>query len=377
VDDSNGVGRGSWRTRWLSVAIAAACIVLFLVTLGVCAARSDRPGGVLVESFLGLDSCSSTLEDVGALSMGRVWLDHEWWRLGSHALLHGSWLHLAFNLWSLWVVGVWAEAAWGRWRTFGLFVVSAVVGGLASMAWAGAPMVVGASAGVLGIAGGLLLGRLVGRGRTAEILRPISPIVLGTALVLTFALGLVFPVIAQAGHVGGFLAGVAAAWSAMQRGWMRWAIAAVFVFGVVELVEIAKKPDARARYHVFVGFRHIERDEPVEALAAFERALAIDPGDAPLANEVAYRLALEGEQLARADELADVAVAGDPQNANYLDTKGWVLCRRGDAEGGMEWLRKADAASTSAIPEIREHLETCVSAAVTGADVPRGTSAGG
>jgi len=337
---------------------------LFVVTLGVCMGRSARPGGVLVESFLGLDSCNATLEDLGALSMGRVWVDGEWWRVATTGLLHGSWLHLVLNVWSLWNVGVWAEAAWGRWRTFGLFVVSAIAGALASMAWAGAPMVVGASAGVLGIAGALLVGRLGGRGRTAEILRPISPVVLGTSLVLLFAVGFVVPVIAQAGHVGGFLAGVAATWSGLQRGWMRWATAAVFVFAFAELADISRRPDARSRYHVSVGLRHIQREEPAEALAAFERALEIEPGYPPLANEVAYALALAGRDLERAEELVDVALAAEPDNVNYLDTKGWIACRAGDPVAGLELLRQATAGSSASDDVIQEHLETCTTVAV-------------
>lgn len=368
-DDGRAQGRSSWRIRareaWLSVAISAVCGVLFLVALGVCAGGAERPASVLGESFLGLTSCRATYEDLGALVPGRVWVDGEWWRIATTELLHGSWLHLVLNVWSLLNVGVWAEAAWGRLRTLGLFVVSGLGGALASMSWAEAPMVVGASAGVLGIAGGLLVGRLAGRERTQEILRPISPIMLGTSLVVLFALGFVVPVIAQAGHVGGFLTGVAVTWSAMQRGWMRWATAAVFAFAGVELVDIASRPDARAHYHMFVGFRHAERREPAEAAAAFERALEIDPDNPSLPNGTAYNLALAGLELDHADRLVDASLKAKPNDANYLDTKGWIACRRGDAMAGLVWLWRADEAyADSPNDENREHLATCIDAAV-------------
>ena len=60
----------------------------------------------------------------------------------------------------------------------------------------------------------------------------------------------------------------------------------------------------------------------------------------------------------------EVSLAADPENANYLDTKGWILCRQGDAEGGMAWLQRADEGFTGTNDEVREHLETCASSAV-------------
>jgi membrane associated rhomboid family serine protease len=371
VADDRGAGRvawgARWRAGWLSISIAIVCIVVFVAVLGACAAGSERPGSVVVDSFLGLTSCRATFESFGALAPGRVWVDGEWWRVATTSLLHGSWLHLALNVGSLWSVGVWAEAAWGRLRTLGLFLVASVGGGLGSMAWAEAPLVVGASAGVLGIAGGLLVGRLIGRGATADALRPISPIVLGTMLLVLFGVGFVVPVIAQAGHVGGFAAGVAVTYAGLQRGWMRWAVAAIVGFGLVQLADIAGHPDARIRYHEFIGFRHLDRGEHEAALAAFDRALERSQGDPRWANAVAYQLSLEGRALDRADVLVDLSLAAEPENVDYLDTKGWIACRRGDPDTGMKWLRDAEAALApgDALPdEVKEHLETCGGSAV-------------
>jgi membrane associated rhomboid family serine protease len=363
----------NWRVRGVSAAIGCLCVVLFVVTLGMCVAETDRPGRVLAESVLGLTSSREVFERLGALVPGRVWVDGEWWRVATAVFLHGGWLHLAFNVMSLWSVGLWVEAAWGRTRTVGIFAVSALGGSLASMAWAGAPMVVGASAGVIGLAGALLVGRLFGRGRATEVLRPISPIFLGTVLLLTFGIGMVVPVIAQAGHVGGFLCGAGATWAGLQRGWMRWGTAAIFGFALFELGDIARRPDARPRYHELVGLRHSARGESEAALAAFERAFALEPDRAPVANEIAYELALAGRDLGYAAELIEVALTEEPGNFNYQDTKGWILCRRGEPEAGLLWLRKADEGSPEPVDEIREHLETCSTVAVgpsSGVELP-------
>ncbi len=360
------VAWNDWRARPVTAAIAFVCVVAFLVTLGLCLADGKKDAGrVLLSSFLSLADSRDTYERLGALVPGRVWVDGEWWRVGTAAFLHGGWLHLAVNVVSLWSLGLWVEAAWGSGRTLGVFAVSALGGSLASMAWAGAPMVVGASAGVIGLAGALLVGRLRARGRAAEVLAPISPIYLGTMLLLTFGLGAVVPAIAQAGHVGGFLCGAAATWAGLQRGFMRWGSAAIFAFAGVELADIARQPDARPRYHELVGLRHSARGETDEALAAFHRASALDPARPDeVKNEIAWELALQGRDLGYAAQLIEEALEADEGNFNYQDTKGWIYCRWGDPETGMIWLRKADASSPSPIDEIKDHLERCAEVAV-------------
>lgn len=342
------------------------CVVAFAWTLVDCSLRTGAVGRVLRESLLGLDSCRDTYESLGALSLARVWVDGEWWRIGTTTFLHGSWLHLVLNTWSLWSVGIWAQRAWGAGWTLLLFMLGATGGALASIAWAEAPMVVGASAGVLGIAGALLVGRMFGDAEVRSRLAPISPLGILVTLGLLFVVGAMVPVIAQAGHAGGVIAGVIAAWGDLFRGVMRLAVVAVFVVGGWGLVDIARKPDGRARYHEFVGFRELDRGETELAVASLERALEMQPGDPALSNAVAYGHALAGTQLERAAELVEVALAEDPTNANYLDTKGWILCREGDATGGKALLDEAAAAAGTSVAEIEEHLAGCGSARVEG-----------
>lgn len=375
--DDDGIAPAGWRERvraaWFSVGLGVACVLVFVATLGSCAWSSDVPGSVIAESFVGLARCKSTLEGFGALSLARVWLDGEWWRVATTGLLHGGWLHLILNVWSLWSVGEWCERAWGPARTAGLFVVGSICGALASMAWAAAPMVVGASAGVLALAGALLLGRTLGPAETQARLAPVSPFALVFTLVVMFAIGWVVPVIAQAGHIGGFVAGVAAAWAGMQRGWMRGAVALVLLLGLNELVHIAAQPDGRPRYGEMIAFREIERGNIDAAVDALELAIAAQPDEPEVLNSLAYALALAGRELDRADELVARALAAEPENPSYLDTQGWIACRRGDAAAGLALIQTAYASGGEGSWEIEEHLETCAGAAVAGG-VPRETS---
>ncbi|MFO0634286.1 MAG: rhomboid family intramembrane serine protease [Nannocystaceae bacterium] len=362
-----------WRARvraaWVTAGIAAVCVLAFLATVGACAASSESPGRVALESLYGMSSCRATLEGAGALSLARVWVDGEWWRIATTGLLHGSWLHLALNIWSLWSVGEWAERAWGHWRSGALFAVSCLAGSLGSLAWAEAPVVVGASAGILGIAGALLVGRIGGDEGTRTRLAGVSPIGLAITLVVLFAIGAIVPVIAQAGHAGGLLGGTATAWAGMQRGWLRGAVALVLAVGGNGVVHIAARPNARAHYHEFVGFRYIDRGEPELALAPLEQALVLAPEDPAISNAVAYGLALAGSDLPRADGLVDQALAAEPDNPNYLDTKGWIACRRGDVAAGLALLQRASEGAEVPVEEIELHLQTCADA-----DVSRETS---
>jgi Tfp pilus assembly protein PilF len=126
----------------------------------------------------------------------------------------------------------------------------------------------------------------------------------------------------------------------------------------------AGRPEGRPRYDELLGYAALERGRDAEAAVAFERALAERPEDAELANAVAYAWAIEGTELERAEVLVRGALEVEPGNADYLDTLGWIMCRRGDVEAGMEQLRRASEASRGEIEEIEGHLVECEGARV-------------
>ncbi len=346
-------------------AVTAACVGVFLTTLGHCVATTPRmQGRVALESLWSLEQCSASLRMAGALNLADVWVRGNWGGVLTAGWVHGSWLHLILNIWSLWVVGVWAEATWGHVRTGLLWLLGSVAGCLASLAWAEAPMVVGASAGIMALAGALWVARLLGRGAVLEHLRPVSARSLGTALLLLLVLGFAVPVIAQAGHVGGLAVGVVVGWAwavpgARVRGWI--AAAVVGVLGGA-LAGAGRAPTWRPAYHELCGHALLEEGEPEAALAAFERALAESPEDPILANAVAYALAEAGLELDRALDLVQRALAAEPTNADYLDTLGWVECKRGNTEVGLGALERARVHADRFIPEIDQHVATCAKA---------------
>lgn len=316
---------------------------------------------ILWGSALSMAQCSDSLVGFGALELARVWADGEWWRVVTTGLLHGSWLHLILNVWSLWTVGEWAERAWGRWRFLLLFAASSVGGCAASLAWAEAPMVVGASAGIIGVAGALLVLRVFGSEEMRGRVLPISARVLGICLAVLVLIGFLVPMIAQAGHLGGLVVGsvLGLAWSERGPAAQRFALGGLAVGMVAGFVYGGDRAQWRPKYDELMGYRLLEQGQSDEAARHLDRALERRPADADLANGVAYALAEADVELERAETLVRRALEDDPKNPDYLDTLGWTLCRLGRVDEGRAELRRAEEASSESIPEIVDHLERC------------------
>ena len=77
------------------------------------------------------------------------------WQLATYALLHGGLLHLAFNMYGLWMFGSALEQVWGPRRLLQYYAVSVLVAGLVQLLVAsGSPLpypTVGASGGLFGL----------------------------------------------------------------------------------------------------------------------------------------------------------------------------------------------------------------------------------
>jgi membrane associated rhomboid family serine protease len=136
------------------------------------------------------------------------------WQLLTYALLHGGLLHLAFNMYGLWMFGSELERVWGPRRLLHYYLASVLVAGLTQLLVASnSPFpypTVGASGGLFG----LLLGYAVlFPNRTIVLLIPPIPMpawlfaaVFGV-LELTLGFTGTASGIAHFAHVGGMLGG--------------------------------------------------------------------------------------------------------------------------------------------------------------------------
>jgi tetratricopeptide (TPR) repeat protein len=84
------------------------------------------------------------------------------------------------------------------------------------------------------------------------------------------------------------------------------------------------------------------------------RLIELRPDHAHAYNALGYSLADRNLRLDEAQQLIDKALQLSPDDPFILDSKGWVLYRRGDAKGALEVLKKAFA--LRADPEIAAHL---------------------
>ncbi len=123
----------------------------------------------------------------------------EWWRLVTAMFLHVGLLHIAFNLYVLYIVGVPVEQALGRWRYIALYRLSGLGGAAASYALTG-PFTAGegASGAIFGLfaAWWVITRRAGGDTRSVTLL-------IGLNLVLSF----VIPGIGYWAHLGGLATG--------------------------------------------------------------------------------------------------------------------------------------------------------------------------
>ncbi len=91
----------------------------------------------------------------------RPTVHQQYWRLWTYAFLHGGLMHLGFNVWALLYIAPKAREIYGSNKALVVYVVSGIVAGAASLAWAvlmGKSMVgIGASGAVCGFIGLMLV----------------------------------------------------------------------------------------------------------------------------------------------------------------------------------------------------------------------------
>lgn len=93
----------------------------------------------------------------------------------------------------------------------------------------------------------------------------------------------------------------------------------------------------------YLGFVYDRLGEKNKGLEIMERLLVVNPSNANALNFVGYTLLDRDENLSRAAELLQRAVALRPDDAFILDSYGWLLYRQGNRQGAMKNLEKAFA----------------------------------
>lgn len=141
-------------------------------------------------------------------------IEGEWWRALGAGFLHYGIIHLAVNMFALYVLGPYCEIALGRVRFLAVYLVSLLGGSAATVLFSSALTAsAGASGAIYGLFGAVAIVMLRTRQNLTQIL-----VLLLINLVITFSV----PGISIWGHLGGLLAGtVASAGILYLPGWLK------------------------------------------------------------------------------------------------------------------------------------------------------------
>jgi membrane associated rhomboid family serine protease len=161
----------------------------------------------LLSNFGSVDLMGSggPLVEAGAILRQPV-QDGEWWRLITSAFLHLGLLHIAFNMYALWLFGPIIEQLYGHLEYLVLYLLCALGGSVLTILAAPDVPAAGASGAIFGLFG---LAFVVSR-RHHLLLGPQARGILsqaGTLLLLNLIITFAVPGISWTGHIGGLLVG--------------------------------------------------------------------------------------------------------------------------------------------------------------------------
>jgi membrane associated rhomboid family serine protease len=161
----------------------------------------------------------------------------QWWRLVTVVLLHGSPMHLFFNMWALRQLGPSVEAGAGRLSFLMLYLGAAAGGGLLAYRFGSfEDVAVGSSGAIFGLFG-IWLGNAFRRRDSAFGRAMLSQ--LGFLLLINAALPFLVRNISWQGHLGGLITGlgIGELWARLQGGNL--GAKRALVAGLVGLVALA------------------------------------------------------------------------------------------------------------------------------------------
>jgi len=183
-----GINIAAYLLTVLAAVVAGAVLPVELGTFLSFGGRSPvTDAGAAITAFRYADG------SLGGIAAGEVW------RLVTAGFLHYGLLHLALNMYALWILGRECERLIGRWRFVALYLLSGIGGVVAELLFGGiGVLLVGASGSVFGLFGALFF-----------FFRRMRSDVRGLVglIAVNLALGFFIPNISVLGHLGGLVVG--------------------------------------------------------------------------------------------------------------------------------------------------------------------------
>ncbi len=178
-------------TPQVTVALIAINVLVFLAGGGGGGTFAEK--GELLGSGLQRAANAQSIEYLG-VAYG------QWWRIVTGGFLHANFLHIAFNMYLLYLLGQMLEPALGHVKFALVYFVSLLVGSLLVLIVAPHSPTLGASGAVFG-----LMGAAAVEMRARQI--PIMQSGIGVLILINLALSFTIGGISWQGHVGGLIGG--------------------------------------------------------------------------------------------------------------------------------------------------------------------------
>lgn len=207
----------------VTMTLIAANVAVF-VGLGLLYGVGEMLGGARTEAHARFALLGGTLNGTGGLigtgdGDAIVSSGNEWYRMISSGFLHYGVIHLAFNMYILYMLGTMLEPQLGRVKFLGIYLASMLGGSAGAVILQPNGLAAGASGAVFGLLGAAAVGMW------HQGVNPFSTGV-GRLLLLNLAFTFLWPNISIGGHLGGAVTGAIAAFVMMApayKGFPRWA----------------------------------------------------------------------------------------------------------------------------------------------------------
>lgn len=108
-------------------------------------------------------------------------------------------------------------------------------------------------------------------------------------------------------------------------------------------------------FYSLLGDTYHAAGKNTESFNAYASALKSNADNAAVLNNYAYYLSLAGEDLAKAEQMAEKANLLSPDNATYLDTHAWVLYKLGQYDKALALMEKVVQLDNNPGAVILEH----------------------
>jgi membrane associated rhomboid family serine protease len=178
----------------LTYALIAINVIVFLAEGHGAWSLSGEASGSLVTK----GSLLGSTED--PLLAGQGVAHGQWWRIVTGGFMHENLLHIGFNMWVLYYLGMMLEPTIGRVKFGLIYAVSLLTGALGALLVSPHSLTVGASGAIFGVMGAAAVEM-----RARQI--PLMQSGVGTLILLNLVISFTIPGISWGGHIGGLIGG--------------------------------------------------------------------------------------------------------------------------------------------------------------------------